>query len=117
VKPVAEELKSYFEEHFQGAYSKDLTREWLKPYFKEWLKRKKLLDKLRQLPPMSRTIAHKDIGKVDSPKRISGYRFAFTGGIPEWPRGRRLYLCVRNLGGRITEAEHIASADCLVHGR
>ena len=113
---VAGELSDYFDEHFQGAYSEDLTSEWLEPYFKEWVKRKKLLDKLRQLPPKNRARAHTNIEKVDTPKRISGYRFAFTGGIPDWPRAKMLYPCVRKLGGRIIEAEHITSADCLVHG-
>jgi hypothetical protein len=113
---VAGELKDYFDEHFQGAYSEDLTSDWLKHYVKEWLKRKKLLDKLRKPPPKNRARAHTNIEKVDTPKRISGYRFAFTGAIPDWPRAKKLYPCVRELGGRITEAEHIASADCLVHG-
>jgi HKD family nuclease len=113
---VAGELSDYFDENFQGAYSEDLTSEWIEPYFKEWVKRKKLLDKLCQPPPKNRARAHMNIEKVDTPKRISGYRFAFTGGIPDWPRARTLYPCVRKLGGSFTEAEHIASADCLVHG-
>jgi len=113
---VAGELSDYFDEHFQGAYSEDLTSEWIEPYFKEWVKRKKLLDKLCQPSPKNRARAHTNIEKVDTPKRISGYKFAFTGGIPDWPRARTLYPCVRELGGSFTEAENIASADCLVHG-
>jgi NAD-dependent DNA ligase len=48
------------------------------------------------------------------PKRINGHKFAFTGGIPDWPRERVLYPYVKGLGGEIVRAETIAKADCLV---
>jgi hypothetical protein len=47
-------------------------------------------------------------------KRINGYRLAFTGGISDWPRNRRLYPLVRRLGGEIVEAENISAANYLI---
>jgi HKD family nuclease len=113
---TAEELSDYFDEHFEGAYSVRLTHEWLEEYAKEWAKRKKLLDKLRQISRKGSARAPKERDGVDVPNRIKGYNFAFTGGIPNWPRDSKLYPYVRTLGGKITEAEHIANANCLVHG-
>lgn len=113
---TAKELSDYFDEHFEGAYSARLTHEWLNEYAKEWAKRKKLLDKLRKISQKSSARTPKEREGAGVPKRIKGYNFAFTGGIPDWPRESRLYPIVRKLGGRITEAEHIANANCLVHG-
>src|SRR5208282_3120583 len=73
---VAQELSDYFDEHFQGAYSEDLTGDWLEDYAKEWSKRKKLLDKLRELPPKKvRSKRRKAEESVEVPSRIKGYRF------------------------------------------
>jgi hypothetical protein len=113
---TAEELSAYFDEHFEGAYSARLTHEWLEEYEKEWAKRKKLLDKLRQIARKGIARPKKEREEAAVPSRIKGYNFAFTGGIPGWPRDSKLYPCVRKLGGKITEAEHIENAHCLVHG-
>lgn len=113
---IAEELSDYFDEHFEGAYSVPLTHDWLEEYAKEWAKRKKLLDKLRQISRTNFAREPKERDGADVPSRIRGYNFAFTGGIPGWPRDSKLYPYVRKLGGKITEAEHIENANCLVHG-
>lgn len=111
---VANELADYFEEHFEGAYSSRVTPEWIASYRKEWLERKKLLDRLRRLRQKSQAVARKHIGKCHTAKRIKGYRLAFTGGILDWPRTHRLYPLVKRLGGMIVEAEQISNANLLV---
>lgn len=111
---VANELADYFDEHFEGAYSSRVTPEWIVSYRKEWLQRKKLLDRLRRLRQKSQAIARKHIGKSYTAKRIEGYRLAFTGGILDWPRTHRLYPLVKRLGGMIVEAEQISNANLLV---
>jgi BRCT domain type II-containing protein len=49
----------------------------------------------------------------NSPNRIKGHVYAFTGRIAGWPRERILYPRVERRGGRV--AKSIASAECLVH--
>ncbi|SRR6266566_2343331 len=46
---VVSELTEYFDEHFEGAYSSQVTSEWLADYRDEWLLRKKLFDRLKKL--------------------------------------------------------------------
>jgi HKD family nuclease len=112
---IANQLGEYFDEHFEGAYSSWVTAEWIADYREEWSRRKKLLDRIRRLRQKSQAIARKRVAKSDFPKRIKGYRLAFTGGIPEWPRHSRLYPLVKRLGGELVEAEQISNANCLIH--
>jgi HKD family nuclease len=111
---VANELAEYFDELFEGAYSRRVTPEWIASYRSEWLQRKKLFDRIRRLRQKSQAIARKHIGKSYKAKRIKGYRLAFTGGILDWPRTHRLYPLVKHLGGMIVEAEQISNANLLV---
>lgn len=112
---IVNQLAEYFDEHFEGAYSSRVTADWVADYRKEWLRRKKLLDRLRDLRQKSQVTAHKHVLKPGFPKRIKGQRLAFTGGIPDWPRSSKLYPLVKRLGGRLVEAERISNADCLIH--
>lgn len=112
---VTKELGDYFDEHFEGAYSSDVTSGWIAEYRKEWVNRKKLIERLRKLRQKTQVTARKKARTLHSPKRIKGYRIAFTGGIPHWPRTKKLYPLVKRLGGRIVEAEHISNANYLIH--
>jgi HKD family nuclease len=112
---VTNELTEYFDEHFEGAYSSDVTSEWIAEYRKEWAKRKKLIERLRKLRQKTQVAARKKSRNLHLPKRIKGYHIAFTGGIPDWPRTKKLYPLVKKLGGHIVEAEHISNANYLIH--
>jgi HKD family nuclease len=111
---LSDELADYFDEHFEGAYSSRVTSEWIDSYRREWLQRKKLLDRLRRLRQKSQAMARKHVGKAYSAKRIKGHRLAFTGGISDWPR-KRLYPFVKRMGGEIVEGGQISNANCLIH--
>ena len=112
---ITDELVEYFDEHFEGAYSSDVTSEWIAEYRREWAKRKKLIERLRKLREKTQVAARKKSRSLHLPKRIKGYRIAFTGGIPDWPRTKKLYPLVKRLGGHIVEAEHISNANYLIH--
>ncbi len=108
-------LREYFDEHFEGAYSKQVTSDWINSYREDWLRRRKEIDRLQKLPLGSYASQRVNIGEVYPPKRIDGQRIAFTGRIADLPRHSKLYPLVRRLGGYIVEAEGIAKANCLVH--
>lgn len=112
---IVSQLAEYFDEHFEGAYSSRVTAEWVADYRKEWLRRKKLFDRLRSLRQKSQALARKHVITSCFPKRIKGHRLAFTGGIRDWPRISRLYPLVKRLGGKLVEAEQISNAECLIH--
>ena len=111
---ITDELVEYFDEHFEGAYSSDVTSEWIADYRREWLKRKKLIERLRKLREKTQVAARRKVRNLHLPKRIKGYHIAFTGGIPDWPR-KKLYPFVERLGGHIVEAERISNANYLIH--
>jgi HKD family nuclease len=111
---ITDELVEYFDEHFEGAYSSDVTSEWIAEYRREWAKRKKLIERLRRLRRKTQVAARKKSRNLHLPKRIKGEHIAFTGGIPDWPR-RKLYRFVERLGGHIVEAERISNANYLIH--
>ena len=112
---ITDELVEYFDEHFEGAYSSDVTSEWIAEYRREWAKRKKLIERLRRLRQKTQVAARKKSRNLHLPKRIKGYHIAFTGGISDWPRTKKLYPLVKRLGGHIVEAEHISNANYLIH--
>lgn len=109
------ELTEYFDEHFEGAYSSQVTPEWLAEYRKDWALRKKLYDRFRKIRRRKSSAVFHQIRKSKFPKRIKGSFIAFTGGIPEWPRVRKLYPLVERLGGMVAEIGGVARANCLVH--
>jgi HKD family nuclease len=112
---VVSELTDYFDEHFEGAYSSQVTPEWLAEYGKDWALRKKLYDRFRKTRRRRSSMVFQQIREVKFPKRIRGSFIAFTGGIPEWPRVRKLYPLVKRLGGTVAEIGGVARASCLVH--
>jgi HKD family nuclease len=111
---VVSELTEYFDEHFEGAYSSQVTSEWLADYRDEWLLRKKLFDQLRRLRQKSQAKSRRHAPQSRLPKRIKDSLLAFTGGIRDWPR-RELYPLVRRLGGWTVEVDSVRRADGLVH--
>ena len=109
------DLTEYFDEHFEGAYSSIVTREWLADYRDDWLLRRKLFDRLEKLRRRGQSRSHRNVQKSRFPKRIKDTLLAFTGGIRDWPRKPRLYPLVRRLGGWPVEVESVSRADGLIH--
>jgi len=111
---VVSELTEYFDEHFEGAYSSQVTPEWLADYQDAWLQRKKLFDRLKELRQKSQSKSRRHAPQPHLPKRIKDSLLAFTGGIRDWPR-RELYPLVRRLGGLTVEVDSVHRANGLVH--
>lgn len=110
-------LADYFEELWIGAYAKQLDAEWLRGYQSIWRRRVAVEERTEELREQITKIGKKRAAAADVPHRIEGHRFAFTGGITDWPRSDKLYPEVRKLGGAVvTDADRLKSGDCLVHG-
>jgi NAD-dependent DNA ligase len=99
-------IRAYFEELFVGGRSRIVTEDWIASYERSWRKaRPEEIPTIGVQPPRP------------GPPRISGYKFAFTGAIPGWPRDSKLYPLVEKYGGFVAEkAGSMGSAACLVHG-
>lgn len=95
---VVNELTEYFDEHFEGAYSSQVTPEWLADYRKTWVLRKKLFDRLKTLRQRSQSKSRRHAPQSHLPKRIKDSLIAFTGGIRDWPRKSGLYPTRPSLG-------------------
>jgi HKD family nuclease len=107
------QLLDYFEEHFEGAHSKAVDQAWLSQYRRLWAERQRTEERQRKLRDKARLL-----GKPPEnvPRRLRGHFFAFTGGIADWPRDRKLYPYVIKHGGHIVKsADSMAGAECLVH--
>jgi len=111
---AVDELTEYFDEHFEGAYSSQVTPEWLDEYREGWALRKRLYDRLRKLRRKKSSAVFLPHRNSNFPKRIKDSLIVFTGRIPNSPR-RELYPLVRRLGGDTAEIGGVARASCLVH--
>ena len=109
-------LTDYFDEHFKGGHARAISEKWLSRYRAEFVLRDKAVKALRKARDRVRRLRGKAISGRQTPTRIRGFKFAFTGKIQDWPRDAILYPSVRCLGGEIAEkADSMARADCLVH--
>jgi HKD family nuclease len=115
VGSVSSKLAVYFDEHFHGAYSSDVTSEWIAKYRSEWEKRQKFFARLSQLRRKAQVAARRSARNSLASEQIEGRRIAFTGKIKDWPRKAKLYPKVERLGGQIVEVDQIVNADYLVH--
>ncbi|MBZ5532784.1 MAG: hypothetical protein LAO20_15245 [Acidobacteriia bacterium] len=85
---------------------------WLDQYRRFWTERQKAEQHQRKLREKAARIGHPP---ANTPNRIKGHVFAFTGRLAGWPR-RKLYPRVERLGGRVVEkAGAMGSVQCLVH--
>jgi NAD-dependent DNA ligase len=115
-RAVTSELEDYFDEMFEGGYTRRITPAWLKEYRRLWKERQRQLLADRRMRDQVRAIQGRDQIRKQ-PRRIKGHSFVFTGKIDGWPREARLYPQVRGFGGNVgVGPTSVSSADCLVHG-
>jgi HKD family nuclease len=109
-------LAEYFDELHHGGHARQLTSSWLRTYRQFWEERRDEQDTAERTRERIRAISQDPPGQ-GTPKRIRGHKFVFTGGIPGWPRERRLYPRVRKLGGLVgLRASALGPSASLVHG-
>jgi NAD-dependent DNA ligase len=110
---VVRQLLEYIEEHLEGAYAKELDRDWLSEYERLWTERKQAEQRQRKLRERTRRLGKPP---ANVPDKIKGSTFAFTGKIDGWSRDK-LYPYVLRHGGHLArKAESMAKANCLVQG-
>jgi len=112
----AQRLADHFDELFEGARARGITEGWLESYRRLWREAKSLRQAQRRFRGKIRRMRKGSRGRA-VPERIHEIKFAFTGGIADWPREPDLYPLVEKYGGRIArKANAMAKADFLVHG-
>ena len=117
-RPVVHHLLTFFDEHFDGGHAREVDPEWLKRYWTLWEKRKTVRAAAERIGESARRLKASPGADQSPPRRLKGFSFAFTGGIPEMPRVAFLYPLVERYDGHVVKNPMaIPNADCLVHGQ